>query len=1070
MTSISRKPTTGIENDFFRDFIARSPDPVIVHADFEPLYANDAFLRLLGFASLEELTAFGLENVVASSDRARLQDFHRARIQGKPVADVVHAKLLHRDGSELSIECRVITSMFEGRPCAAVNITDVGFRQVLEQQVSQLRRHLLDAETFAQIGYFRWHRDRSLVELSQQAQILLGVPDGDSIISAWDFVEFFAGEKRDEIWSTMLAMVGQGLSLRIDAVETRDQSRFLDIALKSETDPNTGKAYLFGFLHDVTSEHRQREALGLLARGDPHIDDSFKLAAKALALGLGYRAAGVFRLSDDGKSTCQLARWVDEGYDRWFGEDLEPGKWYPVRGTVCEAIVSSRDTVCVADGVPERFPWAPMSRELDVRACIGTPIFDADGLIVGHVLAMHDKPDRRGADRELVRFIAEWSGLEMEQKKAVAQREAHQKMWESIADTMPAIVMLKDRRGRLTYANKTYLDMFKTSGDEVLGRTIRERVEKGLLNFAGDSLSAIEKLDEQAWHTSEPLPMLRAQATDRDGKSYHWLLAKRRIKDGRDGQPRVLTLGMDIADLVRAEEALVESEAQFRAILQNLPGAVMRLRVRRDGSREYLFASDGLRDLFEIDELPPLENVLELFTGSLSIEDQERFLSESVRAYAAGQVYNTVQLFNIGKAHKWLSLRSHAVAVEPDGWLVESLLMDVSEQFRAELALREREAQLSNLMSNLPGVAWRARVNKDKTRQIQFLSGGVKDLTGFTADEISLDTAAGLRALIGDSDLQQYINETSAAYASGRPYTRTFQIYCRDGSSKWVTQRSRVASEYDDHFIVDGLMLDVTEEMTARNLLMERDQRLRELQAELLQVSRASAMGAMSSAIAHEISQPVAAVSNYLTATEQLLSVAQTELPPKVREYMNKSREQADRAGAVIASLRRFFERGELEVTSEDINEVVDEAVMLALLDRAASDLSTHRVYADGLPPVLIDRLQIQQVVLNLIRNALQAMGDAAAPRIAIRTLFVDNSVMVEVEDWGPGLPPEVADRIFDRHVTSRPDGMGMGLAICKSVLNAHDTALEFRSCDHGGTVFQFSLPLADEVAEGLSA
>lgn len=1038
-----------------------------MHADFEPLFANDAFLKLLGFSSFEEFAAIGFEGVIAPDARARLRESNEAQMRGEAGSEPQHAQLLHRNGDVVTVECRVVASSFDGRRCAAVSITDTTYRRQLEKQVSDLRFRYLDAELFAGIGYFRWHKDRNLIELSLQAQILLGLNPGASLVEVETFVDLFAGEHRHEIWSTMLAISNRSMLLRLPAVQTRDKTRFLEIELKTDWSQSGERSELFGLLHDITATHRQREALGLLARGEPGISDPFELAAKALVEGLGYRAAAVYRLSDAGDQRCLLACWVEDGdYRQWFDGGLEPGEWHPVKDTVCETIVTSRDIGSVADGMPEQFCGLTLSSELDIRACVGAPVCDRDGVVVGHMLAVDNKPDRLGPDHELVSFVADWIAQKLEQQRTIAQRDAEQRMWQTIAETMPASLFLKDRDGRLSYANRLHLELLGIPQEEVLGRTLSDRVKKGVIRFSEEDMAKIAEAEAQAWRSTEIPPMVRITAIDRSGRRHPFLMAKRQIVDGRDGQSKILTIGFDIADQVRAEQALRESEAHLRAILHNLPGAVLRQHVRRDGGRETQFVSERTRDLFDLDAVSELQNVGQLFADAMEPSDFERFKAESLKAYAAGKTYNmAARVTTTIGAEKWLSHRSHVIEETDDGWIVEAILLDETERYRAETALRESEAQFRALLANVPGAAWRMRIYPDEHRECLFASEGWEELSGWSLEELVQDADLALDRLLLEEDREPLLTSMRAVYQAGLPFMRTYRIRRKNGEIKWVTQRSRVVAREDGILTVDGLIIDDTEQVVARQQLAERDRHLQALQAELLQASRISAMGALSSAIAHEISQPLAAVSNYLSASENLLSAADATLPDNVDDYLTKARQQADRAGAVVSSLRRFFERGEYVARAEDINDVVEEALALALVDRESERASVHRVYGDRLPVVEIDRLQIQQVLLNLIRNAFQAMRDTRNPEIWIRTRLADDSVVVEVEDRGPGLPEDIADRIFDRFVTSRPEGMGMGLAICKSVLNAHDSTLEFQPCESGGTMFYFSLPVLDSYA-----
>ncbi len=256
-----------------------------------------------------------------------------------------------------------------------------------------------------------------------------------------------------------------------------------------------------------------------------------------------------------------------------------------------------------------------------------------------------------------------------------------------------------------------------------------------------------------------------------------------------------------------------------------------------------------------------------------------------------------------------------------------------------------------------------------------------------------------------------------------------------------------------------GTLHDLTETLRTRA-------RIAELQSELMQVARANAVGEMGSALAHELTQPLSAVVGFVEASAALLDRAGGKASAKVREYMDQAVTQSLRAGDVVRLLREFTARGDTERSVKDINVVVEETCRLATLGTAADGIDLELNLAADLPPVLIDHVQIQQVVLNLVRNSVDALSDVEAPTIAVATAPGQEAVEVVVNDNGPGLSPEIRERVFEPFVSSKPDGIGIGLSICRTIVEAHGGRIGVDSDTDRGTAFRFSVPVFDESIE----
>ncbi len=244
------------------------------------------------------------------------------------------------------------------------------------------------------------------------------------------------------------------------------------------------------------------------------------------------------------------------------------------------------------------------------------------------------------------------------------------------------------------------------------------------------------------------------------------------------------------------------------------------------------------------------------------------------------------------------------------------------------------------------------------------------------------------------------------------------------------------------------------------------EQSVHELRSELLHVSRLSEMGEMASALAHELNQPLTAIINYLEASLRLMARSDESSLDQTKGLMQKASAQALRAGKIIQQLRKFVAKGETERTLEAVNPVVKEAAELAMVGTRQHGIVTTFELTGGLPDIMIDRVQIQQVIMNLVRNAVDALANVERCELTVRTsLFKHSFVQIEVIDTGPGLAKEVAKRLFQPFVTTKENGIGIGLSICRTIVDAHGGELWATANPDGGTVFHVSLP-TDQVEQ----
>jgi two-component system sensor kinase FixL len=255
-----------------------------------------------------------------------------------------------------------------------------------------------------------------------------------------------------------------------------------------------------------------------------------------------------------------------------------------------------------------------------------------------------------------------------------------------------------------------------------------------------------------------------------------------------------------------------------------------------------------------------------------------------------------------------------------------------------------------------------------------------------------------------------------------------------------------------------------------RDLTERRDQerRLQELQSELVHVSRLTAMGEMVSSIAHELNQPLSAITNYMRGSTTLLGATPPDVA-RLRDIMGRAADQALRAGDIIKRLREFVAKGETEHTLEDPARLMEEASALALVGARQNGYRVSLRFERDLGPVIVDKIQVQQVALNLIRNAIDAMDGCARKDLVIAlSPWDDHMVAVSVADTGPGVSPDIEARLFQPFVTTKADGMGVGLSICRTIIEAHGGRIWAEPNPQGGATFLFTLPIAEQEAAGV--
>ena len=223
----------------------------------------------------------------------------------------------------------------------------------------------------------------------------------------------------------------------------------------------------------------------------------------------------------------------------------------------------------------------------------------------------------------------------------------------------------------------------------------------------------------------------------------------------------------------------------------------------------------------------------------------------------------------------------------------------------------------------------------------------------------------------------------------------------------------------------------------------------------------------MGSALAHELNQPLAAVMNYVKAAQRTLEPVEDARALKARELIVKAGDQTARAGSIIRNLRDFIGKREANRRQERLHKVIEEAIALGLVGAADANVKVGVDLDPALPPVLVDNVQIQQVIINLIRNAVEAMQEVPIRQLQIQSSLAEPGIaQVTISDTGPGFSEEVAAKLFTPFITSKEKGMGLGLSICQSIIQAHGGRIWATPNARAGVSFHFQLPLAEKTED----
>jgi two-component system, LuxR family, sensor kinase FixL len=387
------------------------------------------------------------------------------------------------------------------------------------------------------------------------------------------------------------------------------------------------------------------------------------------------------------------------------------------------------------------------------------------------------------------------------------------------------------------------------------------------------------------------------------------------------------------------------------------------------------------------------------------------------------------------------------------------IIHDVTERRANDSMIERREQHLQSILATVPD----AMIVIDEKGIMQSFSQAAERLFGYSQADV---LGRNVSMLMPSPDRERHDGYLERYLSTGVPRIigigRIVTGLRADGTT-FPMKLSVGEAHTADPRVFTGFVQDLTERR-------DFEAKLEQLKSELIHVSRLSAMGTMASTLAHELNQPLTAIASFGEAASAMLEEQSEPDKEVLREVVGEMAEQSLRAGGIVRRLREFVSRGELAKTVEDLPKVIEEASALALVGTREKGLTTHFNFAPDATPVLIDRVQVQQVLINLMRNAVEAMEQSPTKSLSVTTSLVNSStVQVSVKDSGPGIDPAVREHLFEAFNSSKEAGMGLGLSICRTIVEAHGGQIRALGGEDGGTEFQFTLMRPSQTPEDRS-
>lgn len=622
---------------------------------------------------------------------------------------------------------------------------------------------------------------------------------------------------------------------------------------------------------------------------------------------------------------------------------------------------------------------------------------------------------------QLTVFVRDITGRRL----ATEQAEARARTIDALFNQAFVGFLQYDANRRLLLANDRYCQITDRS------REALSRIDIASLIHPDDIEALTHRVAEHR-ASGEPLT-LETRFVRPDGE-VRWCSLSTSFAEGENGAPTTIMVVQDVTERRVAEARVSAATALIETIIDSAEDVIF----AKDLEGRFLLANKRIRD----SGLALVGRTAEEALGSGPIE---AFVDADQAVLATGRPVTVEASFGD---------RQYQTVKVP--WIVEGEIRgvigigrDITDRLAAEARIQASEERYRLAVQATSDAVWDCDIpshNVAWSDSIETLLGGPAGPSiDWWTDRIHEEDRAAAVA-----DYQRFLAEGKSRWEHQHRIRRL------DGSYAIIVNRGFLVRDADGRPV---RMIGAVSDQTRR---VEDKRRLDELRSELIHVSRVSAMGTMASMLAHEINQPLAGVANYVAGARRLLERDQAAAIPEVTRALENTAVQVVRIGEMIRRLRKMVAHGQAQLQPVPVLELVDDALALALPDKQLAGIHVIKRIPHG-AMVLADAIQIQQVLINLIRNAAEAMEGSDVRALTLSATLRAEHVVLRVRDTGSGLAPEVRDGLFTAFRSTKPEGLGVGLTICRTIVEAHRGSIKIESSGPAGTVVAIELPRPTE-------
>jgi PAS domain S-box-containing protein len=994
--------------DRYRDLVEALPDAIFVVSEEQIVFVNPSGVRLLGAQRPEQIVGKDLSKIIHPDSLASVRRRSRAAYQTGVAAPPMEHVLIALDGSSVEVESAAIPITWQGLPAIEAIARDIRERKRAEGRLREYEKAVEGVEEMIVVvdrEYRYVLANRAFLNYRRMEREQVVGRSAPEILNEGVF-ETVVKEKLDECFQ------GNVVTFEMKYKYPKLGERDLSLAYFPIEGPQ-GVDRAACVLQDITERKRAETAVLRLAAIVESSDDTI--------------------ISKDLNGV--ITSW-NAGAQRTFGFTEAEAVGQPMTIIIPPELLDEETRILQGLRAGEHIQHyetvrvTKQGKRVDVSLTI-SPMKDSDGRVVGASKIARDITERRRTEEALQRSEAE--------AKARAEELA------VILDAVPGMALIsRDPAGQTITGSRVAYELLRLPYGANISKSAPEGERPSTFRVVRDG---------QELPPSE-LPVQKAAATGQDVRESEVTLL---FDDGtsrdvfgnaaplldREGKVRgAVGVFVDITQRKRALNALRESEDRYRDLVEHSQDLLcthdLEGRLLSSNPRPARILGYEVAELLAI----PMREVI-------APEYREQFDAYLARMKTIGADKGLMAvLTRTGERRIWEynnTLRTEGVPLP----IVRGMARDVTERVRAEKALFATEERFRQLAESIHEVFYLTEVPGNR---LLYVSPAYEQVWGNTCQSLYESPESFLDAVHPEDR-----DAARRAFVSHQPLLHEYRIFRPDGSARWISDRGfPVRDAKGEVYRLAGIAEDITERKQA-------EQALQESQAALARVARIATMGELTASIAHEINQPLAAVATNASASLHWLAVQPPNLA-EAREAMANAMKEANRASGVIARIRALLKKASPELRPVDMNEVIREVLALVRSELIRGGVTAKTKLATGLPAVLGDRVQLQQVVLNLIMNAIDAMITISdRPRtLLVKSAKDAEGVLIQVQDSGKGLDPENSDRMFESFFTTKPEGIGIGLSISSSIVEAHGGSLSAKARASYGATFEFTLPRAD--------